>query len=288
MEFVKKEKPFRFYRDYHVPTRPHCYYEWNRTWNKRVFLNPSDCKNYFESDCEPCILRNSAPIVKAEYITEGCYGAYDAVLFMSCKGSVYDVIPIEAKGNTDVLDERLRQQIWMAVKNYGQSLLLLDNEQAHKIKKRLLHKCLPCEIWFFNGVTFEQMTEQIERYNSDGRLKISKRAIQKATGIYDYGKLRKLQIQINKLVSLIDGLAYNQWNWKNERKFTPEEIQIFYELIGEPLPTRKKRQVEQTTDRMVKTTKTLIAKETIQKSLFEQQLQTEIPNHQPDNTVNLA
>jgi hypothetical protein len=271
LEFIQAEKPFRFYRDYHVPTRPHCYIEWYRTYNKRVFLDPHDYHTYFESDCEPCTLRNPAPTVKAEYITEGCYGAYDAVLFMSINGKIYDVIPIEAKGNTDILDDRLREQIWMAIKNYGQSLLLLDNEQAYKIKKHLLHKCLPCEIWFFNGQTFEQMTKQIERYNSDGILKISKRAIEKATGIHDYGKLRVLQSKMSDLQSLIHGLAYNQWNWKSERKFTPEEQQIFYELIGDPLPNRR-RSVEQVTEKTVKLTKTLIVKETVQKSLFEKQV----------------
>jgi hypothetical protein len=275
LKFVQEQRPARFFNGKDVPERPHCYYEWRKYWNKRVFLDLTNHHLYFESDCEPCKLRMKPPEIKAEYITEGCYGAYDAVLFISINGQIEETIPIEAKGNTDALDDRLREQIFIAVKNFGQSLLLLDNEQACKAKKHNLQKYLPCEIWFFNGKTFEQMTEQIVRYNSSGEPKISKRAIEKATDIHEPAKLRVLQRKFLDVISLIDALTYNQWNWKDERKFTREESQLFYELIGEPIVKHRCHEVEEKTIRITKTLMIERTEKTVQKSLFEKQFQQE-------------
>ena len=230
IEFIRAEKPQRFFQYHDRPERPFCWvspYSTEYGWvGNQQFLG----------DCKPCKLIRKTPEVTADYTTEACYGAYDAVLFMRCEGYVFDVIPIEAKGNTDVLDDRLREQIWIAVKNYGKSLLLLDTEQAFKVKKNNLHKYLPCEIWAWNGVTFIQVAENIIRHSpSNGELKISKRAIEKATGIHDSSKLNKLQKRIIHWHGVINALAFNQWNFGNERKFTEEEAELFYKLLDEPL-----------------------------------------------------
>jgi hypothetical protein len=274
LKFVLTEKPRRFFHGYDIPERLPCYFEWQRTYNKRVFPVEHDYHLYFESDCEPCTLRRKLPKLSAEYVTEGCYGAYDAVLFISINGVIDDVFPIEAKGNTDTLDDRLREQIFIAVKNYGKSILLLDNEQAYKVKKHNIHKMLPCEIWFYNGSTFEAMTEPIVRYHNSGNPEISARAIEHATGIHDYSRLKELRLKFRQIQGLIAALAYNQWNWKDERKFTSQEAQLFYELIGVPLGKKMMRVIEEKT---VEVTKTLIVekKTTVQKSLFEKQLQAE-------------
>jgi hypothetical protein len=272
MRFILKEKPRRFFHGYDVPERPPCYYEWYHTYNKRVFPEETNYHLYFESDCEPCKLRKKLPELKAEFVTEGCYGAYDAVLFISINGVIDDVFPIEAKGNTDTLDDRLREQIFIAVKNYGKSILLLDNEQAYKVKKWNLHKMLPCEIWCWNGTTFEALTEPIVRYHNSGNPEISARAIEHATGIHNYSQLKSLRLKFRHIQGLIATLAYNQWNWKDERKFTPEEAKLFYELIGVPLNRKKLKVVEEQT---VKITKTVtVEKQTIttQQPLFEQNL----------------
>ena len=271
LKFVLSEKPRRFFHGYDLPERPPCYMEWWRTYNKKIFPYEGDYHTYFESDCEPCRLRRKTPELTAKFITEGCYGAYDAVLFISVNGVIDDVIPIEAKGNTDVLDARLREQIFIAVKNYGKSLLLLDNEQAYKVKKHNLQKILPCEIWFFNGKTFEAMTEPIVRYTNSGNPVISARAIERATGIHDYSKLKILRKKFWQIQGLLAALAYNQWNFRAERKFTNEEAQLFYELIGVPIGKHKVTSVEEKT---LKITKTVVIeqKTTTQKSLFEEQL----------------
>ena len=65
--------------------------------------------------------------------------------------------------------------------------------------------------------------------------KLVKRAIEKATGIHDSSKLNKLQKRIIHWHGVINALAFNQWNFGNERKFTEEEAELFYKLLDEPL-----------------------------------------------------
>jgi hypothetical protein len=164
---------------------------------------------------------------------EACYGAYDAVMFLRFGDKTHDVIPIEVKGDTDVLDERLRSQIYHAINNFGKSLLLVDAEKAYKIKKLNLHKMLPCEIWAYNGVTFQQLSSEFWKHKGD--ITISQRAIEKAFGIHDAKVLRKMQRKIVSLSSLIWKLTANQWRYGKEEKFSQEESEIAALLLNETM-----------------------------------------------------
>src|SRR4030043_203879 len=114
-----------------------------------------------------------------EVTKECCYGAYDAILFRKLDGVTHEIIPLEVKADTDNLDDRLRSQFWVHIKNYGKSMLLLGKEQAFKIKKLNMDKMLPTEIWAFNGESFTQVTEPIHKFHNNGSSEISKRALQK-------------------------------------------------------------------------------------------------------------
>jgi len=174
-----------------------------------------------------------------EVVREACYRAYDAVLFRRRNGEVKEIIPVEIKGDTDVLDDgRLRTQIWVHLKNFGKSLLIVDAEQAFKIKKLKLDKMLPCEIWAYNNVTFYELADSIFKYHNHGEPDISKRAIEKAFDVHDSAKLKELQIKCRRISGILATLAANQWRFDAERKFTNREAELAHELFGLPmLPT---------------------------------------------------
>lgn len=163
---------------------------------------------------------------------EPCYGAYDAVLFRKHHGLTKEIIPIEVKADTDTLDDRLRAQIWVHIKNFQKSMLVLGKEQALKVKKLKLHKMLPTEIWFYSGETFEQMTEPIYKFHNHGYPEISHRAIERAFRVHDTKRIHELSHRMWKIRAVIDALIANQWRYGEELKFTAEEAKVAHEIFG--------------------------------------------------------
>lgn len=206
LEFVERERPERFY-----PLR---------------YVGRDDSENSWATKWERDF---SWSLVVA---TEANYGAYDAVFFRKHEGLVQEIIPVEVKADTDNLDDRIRAQLWVHIKNFGKSMLILGKEQAFKVKKMGLHKMLPTEIWAYNGVNFVQVTEGIFKFHNQGQPDISQRAIEKAFAVHDPPKLRELQKRLWKIGSVIATLAANQWRYNEENKFTQEEAIIAFEIFG--------------------------------------------------------
>jgi hypothetical protein len=170
---------------------------------------------------------------EVELVKEACYHAYDAVMFRRRNGEIVEIIPIEVKSDEDVCDDgRLRAQIWVHLKNFGKSLLVVDSETAFKIKKLKLDKMLPSEIWAYNGVNFYQLSEPIFKFYYGGSPHISKRAIEKAFGVYETPILNRIQKKVNILYSILGTLAANQWRWKNEKKLSEVEAELAREVFG--------------------------------------------------------
>jgi len=169
-----------------------------------------------------------------EVAKECCYGAYDVIIYRKLDGVTHEIIPVEVKADTDNLDDRLRSQFWVHIKNFGRSMLVLGKEQAFKIKKRNLDKMLPTEIWAFDGEGFKQMTEEINKFYNDGETEVSKRALQKAFGIVDYNsrELRYLQIREHLIRAVLAKLEYNQYSFREEKKFNEREAEIAKEIFG--------------------------------------------------------
>jgi len=166
---------------------------------------------------------------------ECCYGAYDALMFRKCDGVTREIIPIEVKADTDILDDRLRAQLWVHIKNYGKSMLILGKEQAYKIKKRKIHKMLPTEIWNYTGDGFKQLTEPIAKFHNHGCATVSQRALEKAFGIHEPKILRKLQRKAHYIRAVLAALEENQYRYNNEEKFNNREAELARELFGVPI-----------------------------------------------------
>ena len=197
---------------------------------------------------------------------EACYGAYDAVLFRKHHGLTKEIIPIEVKADTDVLDDRLRAQIWVHIKNFEKSMLVLGKEQAYKIKKLHLHKMLPTEIWAYNGETFEQITESIYKFHNHGYPAISHRAIEKAFRIHDTKQIHVLSHRMWQIRAVIATLTANQWRFGEEEKFTAEEAKVAYEIFGfnlDPAICDAPKKLE------VCDAKSIVVAKTLQKTLLE-------------------
>jgi len=169
---------------------------------------------------------------------ECCYGAYDALMFRKCDGVTREIIPIEVKADTDTLDDRLRAQLWVHLRNYGKSMLILGKEQAYKIKKRKIHKMLPTEIWNYTGNGFKQLTESIAKFHNHGSAAISQRALEKAFGIHEPSELRKLQRKAHYISAVLAALEFNQYRYGEETKFTKREAELACELFGVPIPSK--------------------------------------------------
>lgn len=207
LAYVEKERPERFY-----PLQ-YTYDEKEEIpWRKSKYVPDYDWSITVAKEC--------------------CYGAYDAVLLRKHKGLTKEIIPVEVKADTDILDDRLRAQIWVHIKNFGKSMLILGKEQAFKVKKLNLHKMLPTEIWAFNSVTFEQVTESIYKFHNHGYPEISHRAIEKAFRTHDTKKIRELSKRLWQIRAVIATLTANQWRYGEEDKFTQEEATIAYEIFG--------------------------------------------------------
>jgi hypothetical protein len=204
LSWIKKERPERFY--------PLAYVGSGSDWKSSKYIDDHTWE--------------------IEVAKEPCYGAYDAVLFRKHHGLTKEIIPVEVKADTDVLDDRLRAQIWVHIKNFEKSMLVLGKEQAFKVKKLHLDKMLPTEIWAFNGVTFDQVTESIYKFHNHGYPEISHRAIEKAFGTHDTQKIRELSKRMWQIRAVIATLTANQWRYGEEDKFTQEEAAIAYEIFG--------------------------------------------------------
>jgi hypothetical protein len=190
---------------------------------------------YFYDEKEEILYRKAKYIPDYDWsmiiAKEPCYGAYDAVLFRKHHGLTKEIIPVEVKADTDTLDDRLRAQIWVHIKNFEKSMLVLGKEQAFKVKKLNLHKMLPTEIWAFNGEIFEQMTEPIYKFHNHGYPEISHRAIERAFRVHDTKQIHKLAHRLWEVRALIAALTANQWRYGEENKFTQEEAKIASEIF---------------------------------------------------------
>lgn len=153
------------------------------------------------------------------------------MLFRKHSGLTKEIIPVEVKADTDTLDDRLRAQIWVHIKNFEKSMLVLGKEQAYKVKKLNLHKMLPTEIWAFNGVGFDQVTESIYKFHNHGYPEISHRAIGRAFGTQDTQRIREISKRLWQVRALIAALTANQWRYGEEEKFTQEESILAREIF---------------------------------------------------------
>jgi len=206
IEWVEKNRPERFYPLKYIYDETEA-----NEWKKSKYV-----PNYAWS---------------LEVAKECCYGAYDAILFRKLDGVSHEIIPLEVKADTDTLDDRLRGQFWVHIKNFGKSMLLLGKEQSYKVKKLNLHKMLPTEIWAFDGEGFIQVTEPIHKFHNNGGSDISKRALEKAFGISDT-RLRQLQLRVHQIKAVIAALEFNQYSFGEERKFTLREAELAKQLFN--------------------------------------------------------
>jgi hypothetical protein len=209
LAWVEKERPERFF--------------------PKEYAGEDKSKNYW------CGKYVDDPTWKIVVAKEACYGAYDAVLFRKHKGLTKEIIPVEVKADSDVLDDRLRAQIWVHIKNFQKSMLVLGKEQGYKVKKLKLHKMLPTEIWIFNGVGFEQLTESIYKFHHHGYPEISHRAIGRAFRTQDTKTIHELSHRLWQIRAVVATLTANQWRYGEEEKFTQEEAKIAQEIFGYPL-----------------------------------------------------
>ena len=172
------------------------------------------------------------PMWRIVVAKEACYSAYDAVLFRKHVGLTAEIIPVEVKADTDVLDDRLRAQIWVHIKNFGKSMLILGKEQAFKIRKLKLDRMLPTEIWGYNGIGFTQVSEEIDKFRNEGQVEVSNRALEQAFDIHNPSKLGELEKRLCEIMSVVAALQANQWRYGKEEKFTVNEAKIAFEIFG--------------------------------------------------------
>lgn len=148
--------------------------------------------------------------------------------------------PIELKSDDDTIDERLPNQIVDAIITFGLSIVVLDKNQATRLRGTRLDKILPATVICYTGIDdYFEVTSVFDRFISCGifdfeRLNLA-RLLEHNIGSVSAKAQRRLEV----LQQVLQKIVFSQLHFENSG-LTPQEERFISGLAGISLPSQKK------------------------------------------------
>ena len=143
--------------------------------------------------------------------------------------------PVELKSNSDILDERLPNQILNAILTFGRSVVVLDEKHVKRNSINLL-RVLPATVIGYTGRDdYFRVLSVFDRFIETGMFNLPKRSF--ASMLYDNGIIvgaDKIYRRLSNLERLNQKIVFNQL-FKSNTGFLKEEIEFlrgFSEING--------------------------------------------------------
>jgi len=153
----------------------------------------------------------------------------------SCRIDSISFYPVELKSNSDVLDERLPNQILNAILTFGKSVVVLDEKHVKRNTVKLL-RVLPATIIGYTGTgDYFRVLSVFDRVIETGMFNLPKRSF--AGMLYDNGiteGVDKIYRRLSNLERINQKIVFNQL-FNSNTGFLKEEIEFlrgFSEING--------------------------------------------------------
>jgi len=152
-----------------------------------------------------------------------------------CRIDSISFYPVELKSNSDILDERLPNQILNAILTFGRSVLVLDETHVNRNSVKLL-RVLPATVIGYTGRgDYFKLLSIFDRVIETGMFNISKRSF--VSTLYDNGIVAgadKIYRRLSNLERINQKIVFNQL-FNSNAGFIKEEIEFlrgFSEING--------------------------------------------------------
>ena len=152
-----------------------------------------------------------------------------------CRIDSISFYPVELKSNSDILDERLPNQILNAILTFGRSVVVLDEKHVKRNSVNLL-RVLPATVIGYTGRgDYFRVLSVFDRFIETGMFNLPKRSF--ASMLYDNGIIAgadKIYRRLSNLERINQKIVFNQL-FKSNTGFLKEEIEFlrgFSEING--------------------------------------------------------
>lgn len=152
-----------------------------------------------------------------------------------CRIDSISFYPVELKSNSDILDERLPNQILNAILTFGRSVVVLDEKHVKRNSINLL-RVLPATVIGYTGRDdYFRVLSVFDRFIETGMFNLPKRSF--ASMLYDNGIIAgadKIYRRLSNLERINQKIVFNQL-FKSNTGFLKEEIEFlrgFSEING--------------------------------------------------------
>lgn len=153
----------------------------------------------------------------------------------SCRIDSISFYPVELKSNSDILDERLPNQILNAILTFGRSVVVLDEKHVKRNTVKLL-RVLPATVIGYTGTgNYFRVLSLFDRVIETGMFNLPKRSF--ASMLYDNGIIAgadKIYRRLSNLERINQKIVFNQL-FNSNKGFLKEEIEFlrgFFEING--------------------------------------------------------
>ena len=150
--------------------------------------------------------------------------------------------PVEVKSDSDVLDERLPNQILNAILTFGRSVIVLDEKHSQRIKGRATLNLIPCTIIGYAGKDdYFNLLSVFDKLVTNAMFNIQKRRL--ARILQENGvtaKIDKIYQCISNIQKLNQKLAFGEL-YDDSVIFLQEEIEFLQGLINLNVHSEKKQ-----------------------------------------------
>jgi hypothetical protein len=150
--------------------------------------------------------------------------------------------PVEVKSDSDVLDERLPNQILNAILTFGRSVIVLDEKHSQRIKGRGTLNLIPCTIIGYAGKDdYFNLLSVFDKLVTNAMFNIQKRRL--ARILQENGvtaKIDKIYQCISNIQKLNQKLAFGEL-YDDSVIFLQEEIEFLQGLINLNVHSEKKQ-----------------------------------------------
>jgi hypothetical protein len=150
--------------------------------------------------------------------------------------------PVELKSDSDVLDERLPNQILNAILTFGRSVIVLDEKHSQRIKVRGTLNLIPCTIIGYAGKDdYFNLLSVFDKLVTNAMFNIQKRRL--ARILQENGvtaKIDKIYQCISNIQKLNQKLAFGEL-YDDSVIFLQEEIEFLRGLINLNVHSERKQ-----------------------------------------------
>jgi hypothetical protein len=166
-----------------------------------------------------------------------------------CRIDCIRFYPVEIKSDDDSIDERLPNQIINAILTFGISVLVLDKNQAKRIKSSAL-KFLPATVVGYTGIEdYFEIISRFDRFISDGIFNFNRSTLVKA--LSQDGASGRAYSRLVAIQRILQKLVFNQMYHEN-LGLTEEELEFMQAMVELRMPSdgrkRLARLIKETTN----------------------------------------